>query len=217
MFGFRRKFDHDGEPEFEHFRPWRRHQHCGPKFRGHGPFGGDFGPGGRKRQRRGDIKFILLELIKEQPRHGYELIKVLEERYGGFYRPSPGSVYPTLQLLEDEGNVRSETTDGKRVYSITEAGEKLLAEREQENTDRGGDEERPWRRGFGGFGGQWGGNEPQRDDLRRSVVALMESVVQAGRYGTPDQIKAVQELINKTNQEVHSILARKTGTPPDTL
>src|SRR5262249_28291667 len=162
MFGFRRQFDHDDERE--HFKPWKRHQHFGRKFRGRGPFGG-FGEGGRKRQRRGDIKFILLELIKEQPRHGYELIKVLEERYGGFYRPSPGSVYPTLQLLEDEGHVRSETTDGKRIYSITEAGEKLLAEREQENADHGRDEERPWRRGFGGFGGQWGGNEPQRDDL----------------------------------------------------
>jgi len=167
MFGFRRKFEHDGENEFEHFKPWKRHQRFGGKFRGRGPFGGDFGHGGRKRQHRGDIKFILLELIKEQPRHGYELIKVLEERYGGFYRPSPGSVYPTLQLLEDEGHVRSETIDGKRIYSITEAGEKLLAEREQEYADRGRDEERPWRRGFGGFGGKLSGKEPQRDDLRR--------------------------------------------------
>ncbi|MFN8481249.1 MAG: PadR family transcriptional regulator [Kouleothrix sp.] len=69
--------------------------------RGGGPFDED--GGGRRRQRRGDIKSALLELLAEQPRHGYELIKELEQRYGGFYRPSPGSVYPTLQLLEDEG------------------------------------------------------------------------------------------------------------------
>src|SRR5689334_21771290 len=114
---------------FDHFNPGhddedveighhgRKRKHFGGKFGGRGPFGNnfgdgghggfghDFGKGGRKRQRRGDIKFILLELIKEQPRHGYELIKVLEERYGGFYRPSPGTVYPTLQLLEDEGSL----------------------------------------------------------------------------------------------------------------
>ena len=98
-----------------------------------------------------NLRLVLLSLIAEKPRHGYDLIKVMEERYGGFYRPSPGSVYPTLQLLEDEGHLRSETIDGKRTYSITESGKKMLAEREQEYTDLGHDEERPWRRGFGGF------------------------------------------------------------------
>src|SRR5258708_38121964 len=120
MFGFHNDHDefdeHDG---FTRFAPWMRRHHFGHKLHGHGPFGGGFGEGGRKRQRRGDIKFILLELIKEQPRHGYDLIKVLEERYGGFYRPGPGTVYPTLQLLEDEGNVSSATVDGKRIYTTT--------------------------------------------------------------------------------------------------
>lgn len=222
MFGFRRGFNHNEESEFEGFGHRKHHHHFAGKSRGRGPFGGDFGEGGRKRQRRGDIKFILLELIKEQPRHGYDLIKALEERNSGFYRPSPGSVYPTLQLLEDEGHLRSETINGKRTYTITEMGEKLLAEREQEHANHGGDKEHFGRRGFGrhGFGGQGGeqdSSETLRNDLRHTTEALMHSIMQAGRFGTPDQIKAAQELVNKTNQEIHQILARHTDTPSDTV
>ncbi len=176
MFGFRRGFNHNEESEFEGFGHRKHHHHFAGKSRGRGPFGGDFGEGGRKRQRRGDIKFILLELIKEQPRHGYDLIKALEERNSGFYRPSPGSVYPTLQLLEDEGHLRSETINGKRTYTITEMGEKLLAEREQEHANHGGDKEHFGRRGFGrhGFGGQGGeqdSSETLRNDLRHTTEA----------------------------------------------
>src|SRR6266540_3292714 len=90
-----------------------------------------------RRQRRGDIKYVLLELLAEQPRHGYELIKELEQRYAGFYWPSPGSVYPTLQLLEDEGHLTSETIDGKRVYTITDSGRQLLDEQRSQREDAG--------------------------------------------------------------------------------
>jgi len=207
MFKFHEFFnrdDHDQDFDTDSHRHKRKH--FARKMGGHGPFGGGFGgghgpfghgfgEGGRKRQRRGDIKFILLELIKEQPRHGYELIKVLEERYGGFYRPSPGTIYPTLQLLEDEGNLISETVDGKRVYKITQAGETLLEQHQQEMGDVP-----PWMRGAEP-------NWQQRADLRHSAVALMETLIQAGRYGPPEQVKAVQELLKKTNQEVHQILA----------
>ena len=79
--------------------------------------------------RRGDIKFLLLEILKEKgPRHGYEIINGLEGRFRG-YRASPGSVYPTLQMLEEGGFVTSEQIDGKKVYTITDAGLKLLEER----------------------------------------------------------------------------------------
>src|SRR5260370_18540836 len=78
---------------------------------------------------RGDIKFVLLDLLRERPKHGYEMIKELETRYSGFYSPSPGSVYPTLQMLEDRGYVRSTTEDGKRVYALTEEGRAYLAAR----------------------------------------------------------------------------------------
>src|SRR5439155_26135378 len=80
------------------------------------------------RMRRGDIKFLLLEALKEGPKHGYEIIQDFEGRFRG-YRPSPGSVYPTLQMLEEGGFVTSEEIDGKRVYTITDAGLKLLEKR----------------------------------------------------------------------------------------
>src|SRR5688500_2349158 len=90
---------------------------CGPGFKG------EF-----MRVRRGDIKFHLLEILKETPRHGYEIISELEKQSGG-YRPSPGSVYPTLQMLEEAGYLTSEQIDSKKVYTITEEGLKLLEER----------------------------------------------------------------------------------------
>ncbi len=88
-------------------------------------FGG--GPGPRMFE-RGDLKYALLELLQERPKHGYEMMKNLEERMGGFYAPSAGAVYPTLQLLEDRGWATSETVEGKKVYTITDEGRAALAE-----------------------------------------------------------------------------------------
>jgi len=80
---------------------------------------------------KGDIKYVILDLLKDKPSHGYEIIRALEERFHGFYSPSAGSVYPTLQLLEDMGYVSSSSTEGKRVYSITDAGKAFLEDREK--------------------------------------------------------------------------------------
>ena len=97
---------------------------------GPGVFG--FGMGGRKQKRRsqmfesGEVKFVILRLLKEKPRHGYEVIKALEERFSGCYTPSAGTVYPTLQLLEDQGYVRVVEESGKKVYHITPEGEAFL-------------------------------------------------------------------------------------------
>jgi DNA-binding PadR family transcriptional regulator len=74
----------------------------------------------------GEVKFVILRLLKEKPRHGYEVIKAIEEKFSGYYSPSAGTVYPTLQLLEDEGYVRAVETDGKKVYHITPEGEAYL-------------------------------------------------------------------------------------------
>jgi DNA-binding PadR family transcriptional regulator len=76
----------------------------------------------------GEIKFVILRLLKEKPRHGYEIIKALEERMGGVYSPSPGTVYPTLQLLEDEGYIRAVDVGGKKTYQVTPEGEQYLEE-----------------------------------------------------------------------------------------
>src|ERR1043166_4042482 len=89
-----------------------------------------FAMGGRGRPwvGAGGMKDVVLELLKDKPRHGYEIMKELEERMHGCYSPSPGTVYPTLQLLEDEGLVKAREVDGKRVYEITPDGLKFLTE-----------------------------------------------------------------------------------------
>ena len=86
---------------------------------------------GRRRQQwfeSGEVKYVILRLLKEKPRHGYEVIKALEEKLGGWYTPSAGTVYPTLQLLEDQGYVRIQEAEGKKVYHITAEGERFLEE-----------------------------------------------------------------------------------------
>lgn len=84
----------------------------------------------QRRFQKGDLKYVILDLIAEKPRHGYEIIRALEERFGGLYTPSPGAVYPTLQLLEDLGYVTARSQYGKRVYAATDEGRRFLAERE---------------------------------------------------------------------------------------
>ena len=209
-----------GPQEEQGFGPGRHHfgRRGGPFGRHGGPFSGPFGPGGpfgrhggpdrpgqddehgpegRQRKRRGDIKFALLELLAEQPRHGYDLIKELEQRYGGFYRPSPGSVYPTLQMLEDEGHLTSESSSGKRIYSVTDCGRQLLAEHKQQEPQ----EPRHGRRG------PMGAMRPELDELRNSSEALIAGIMQVARHGSPDQAKAVMEMLDATRREVYRILA----------
>ncbi|MGE0439289.1 MAG: PadR family transcriptional regulator [Gemmatimonadales bacterium] len=94
-------------------------------------FGGGRHRGGRRRRQMfesGEVKFVILRLLRDKPRHGYEIIKALEERLAGCYTPSAGTVYPTLQLLEDQGYVRAVEQDGKKVYHITPEGEAFLDE-----------------------------------------------------------------------------------------
>ena len=121
-----------------------RHSHGHPHPGARGKWGWDpgfmngfFGAEGRPRGRwrggrmfeQGDLRYVVLRLLEEKPRHGYEIIKALEERFGGAYAPSPGAVYPTLQLLEDLGYARMVSGDeGKKVYEITDAGRAHLAE-----------------------------------------------------------------------------------------
>lgn len=108
----------------------------GPRGRGFGggPFGFGFmggcepsGPGFKWRfYDRGDLKFVILRLLRDKPMHGYEVMRALEEDSGGWYKASAGSVYPTLQMLEDQGYIVAKEADGKKVYSITDAGRTYL-------------------------------------------------------------------------------------------
>src|SRR5262249_3333218 len=127
--------------------PWMSDQPRGPRSFAmrRGPFGhgGPFGLGGEGRRffGRGEVKFALLNLLQERPMHGYEMMKALEERSGGFYTPSAGSIYPTLQMLEDRGLVTVQEIEGKKVYTITDAGRALIDEHKEENETFAGP---PW-------------------------------------------------------------------------
>ena len=109
---------------------WKIDTDFGPMFFGAGRMGHrGRGPRGGRMFEQGDLKLVILQLLEEKPRHGYEIIKDLEERSGGRYTPSPGTVYPTLTLLEDMGYASSSAeAGGKKVYSITDEGRAYLAE-----------------------------------------------------------------------------------------
>lgn len=153
--------------------------------------------GDEPRKRRGDIKFILLELLAERPQHGYELIKDLETRQGGFRRLSPGSVYPTLQLLEEGGYLTSEQLESKRVYTITESGKQFLHDRQQQMAtsnaaDRGSSLIQP----------------PQElIELRRALTDLSDAVVQIAKSGNLEQATQIRERLVEVKREIYRLLA----------
>src|SRR4051794_38709203 len=101
-----------------------RHGHGRNEIRGGRGYGR-----GRHPVRRGDVRSAILALLDDRPMHGYEIIQELEERTGGRWTPSAGSIYPTLQLLEDEGLVTSEEVEGRKVYSLTDAGKEAAPDR----------------------------------------------------------------------------------------
>jgi len=150
------------------------------------------GWGDEQRTPRGDIKYILLTLLAEEPRYGYQLIKELESRYSGFYRPSPGSVYPTLQLLEEGGYLTSEQIEGKRVYTITDSGRELLAGRDTpvEMTQRG---ER----------------SQQLHELKEAITELSAAVTQVARSNDANRSSRVREILNRAKREIYTILAEE--------
>ena len=157
----------------------------GFKFGGHGPrpdLRGEF-----MRRRRGDIKYHLLEVLKDVPRHGYEIISELEQRSGG-YRPSPGSVYPTLQMLEEGGYLTSEQIDGKKVYTITEAGTKLLEERGPSPFEASPKMARAFQ-------------------VRKELMKLGSAAMEAARDGDEENTKRIVDVLNKARKDVYSILA----------
>jgi DNA-binding PadR family transcriptional regulator len=177
---------------------------------GGGPFGRHFGPKhGGPRFGRGDLKYVMLDLLKEQPRHGYDIIRALEERSHGFYSPSPGSVYPTLQLLEDQGYVTGMEQDGKRVFAITDAGRAFLAER-SDVVD--GIRER--------MGAGWGphGN-PETRLLVQEVAGLGQYLFQQGRRGAlrdPETVRRLRKVVTRTRAEVEAIF-QSTSSADDTM
>ncbi|MEM8604238.1 MAG: PadR family transcriptional regulator [Cyanobacteria bacterium P01_H01_bin.121] len=161
---------------------------------------GEKGWGERPRRRRGDIKFILLSLIAERPQHGYELIKELEQRRGGFRRLSPGSVYPTLQMLAEGGYLTSEQIEGKRVYTITDSGQQLLQEHQAQV-------------GSGAAAADSPGPAPAEPaselvQLRQALTTLNEAVAQLAQIGSPEQIKQGYDRLEQVRREIYALLAQ---------
>lgn len=172
-----------------------RRRYRGPG--GHGPSGRGPGGRGRERAKRGAVaNGVLLVLAERSPLHGYELIAELEDRSEGRWRPSPGSMYPTLGRLEEKGLIagsvsESQETDGKRSYQLTEAGHNWVARRDP-------DAPAPWAEGETGPGG----------GLRPLAAEVMSAIKQIGRFGDDEQRAAATEVLKNTKAELYRILAR---------
>ena len=190
--------------------PHEHHEHGGHGHRGFGPggprgfggpgFGG--GPGGRgpgRRAGRGDIRAAILLLLAEEPMHGYQLIQQIGERSGGTWRPSPGAIYPALNLLEDEGLIAITSESGRKMATLTEAGGTYVTENaEQLGTPWEDAASRP--------------TSPGRA-LRGALEALAAAAHQVARTGTDQQATKALEVLDRARRDLYLILA---GDPTPT-
>ncbi|MFD7281977.1 PadR family transcriptional regulator [Streptomyces sp. NPDC059862] len=182
--------DFDGRREaFGPFGPGGHHG-FGPGF-GPGPWGGRGRGGPRGRARRGDVRASILALLKDRPMHGYEMIQEIAERSGGAWKPSPGSVYPTLQLLEDEGLIVSATEGGKKLFSLTESGRAAAEE----------GPEAPWEAASRGI--DW----EALGEIRQAGFGLMEAFGQVWKTGSAEQREKAVGVINEARKKLYLILA----------
>jgi DNA-binding PadR family transcriptional regulator len=175
-----------------------RHRHGPPWGRGGPPFGSFFfgGPGGfprGPRARRGDVRAAALLLLAEEPRNGYQLMQEIEQRSGGVWRPSPGSVYPALAQLEDEGLVRLEERDGRRTYVLTDAGRAYVDERRDDLVA-------PW--------------EEMSNSVDDDVASLFKEMRQVGmaagqigHVGSAQQITEARGVLANARRALYSLLA----------
>src|SRR5919204_6983411 len=155
-----------------------------------------FGPGGPRRgpkARRGDVRTALLLLLAEEPRNGYQLMQEIEERSDGVWRPSPGSIYPALQQLEDEGLVRAVETDGRKLFELTDAGREYVAERDEEAPA-------PWDE----MSGVVSGETVQAAMVMRGLVMAYSQVMQAGNKAQMDE---ATKALAETRRRLYAILA----------
>lgn len=179
----------------------------------HGPHGRDFGGFGRdfpfggppfgrgRRARRGDVRAAALVLLDEEPRNGYQLIQEIEQRSDGAWRPSPGSIYPALQLLEDEGLVRTNATSGRRVYELTEDGRAHVEEHREQ------------------LGAPWEAFARDLGDESREVGGLLKDVAFAAaqvlRAGDEAQLEEARKVLAEAKRSLYLILAGDEQAPED--
>jgi DNA-binding PadR family transcriptional regulator len=179
-----------------------RHRHHGNRAFGPGGFGGGgglspgfgppFGPRGR-RAARGDVRAAVLLLLAEEPRNGYALMQEIEERSEGVWRPSPGSIYPALAQLEDEGLVEATKEGSGRVFALTDTGREHVESRREELGE-------PWKAVSGGFPKEAG-------ELRDLMMQLGAAAMQVVSAGTAEQRKRAVELLTEARRGLYRILA----------
>jgi DNA-binding PadR family transcriptional regulator len=184
----------------EQFMAWRHGRGGG---RG-GPFGfggpgGPWGRGGRgRRARRGDVRLAVLRLLAEEPRNGYQLMQTIEERSGDLWRPSPGSMYPTLAQLEDEGLIRSTDSGAGRVFEITDTG------REHLETRRG--EPDPWEVEHG---------DQPISEIRPLIGQVAAAAMQVASVAEETQRARAVEVLRETRRALYRILAEEPDGEDD--
>jgi DNA-binding PadR family transcriptional regulator len=167
--------------------------------RGHrrGGRGERFGSRGR-RSRRGDVRTAILALLAERPMHGYEMIQEIKERSGDLWRPSPGSVYPTLQLLADEGLINDEGSGSRRLYALTDEGREAATKIETP----------PWEEIARDA-------DPRDVHLRDAIGGLMGATVQVAQAATDDQKRRAVEVLNEARRELYAILGEAPPAEDD--
>ncbi len=167
--------------------------------------GGRGGHRGGRMFEQGDLKFVILQLLEEKPRHGYEVIKELEQRCGGAYVPSPGTVYPTLSLLEDMGYARAhDDGGGRKVYTITDEGRAYLADHHDTVEDIF---ERVANFGASLFGG------PMMDVHQAMREVARATYAQATRHpGDSDRLHHIVEILQRAAVELDAVRARSDAS-----
>jgi len=145
---------------------------------------------------KGDLKYIILDLLKNKPMYGYEIILALEEQSHGFYKPSPGVVYPTLQMLEEMGYTTAIDRDGKKIYTITEAGRQWLQERSELADEVKSHMRHHWNHGnFGALGEIFS----ELAKLGRTVGPRIHDV-------EPEKMKRIREIVSRARRDIEAIL-----------
>ena len=158
-----------------------------------GPPPGPAGPGRGSKAGRGDVRAAILALLREGPRTGYQIMSEISERSGGAWRPSPGAVYPALSQLADEGLIAGEESGGRRTFSLTSAGQAYL-EQHPEMARAAWESKRQQE--------SW-----ELPGLFAEAARLGGGIVQAAQSGTPEQLRAVEQLLARTRRELYQILA----------
>jgi DNA-binding PadR family transcriptional regulator len=159
-----------------------------------GPAFGGRGPRGRGRKaRRGDIRTAALLLLAEEPRNGYQIMQEVQERSDGVWRPSPGSVYPALQQLEDEGLIRSEELDGRKLFALTDEGRAHEQERDAEKPA-------PWEQMSGDV-------SSEAHELGKLMREVGFAFVQVMRTGSEAQMGRAREVLAGARRDLYRILA----------